>query len=713
MDQDILSGLTPSQKKAVSWGKGPLLVLAGPGSGKTRVITRRVACLIQQGILPRSILALTFTNKAAEEMRSRLKKMDIPGGSLICTFHSLCARLLREFSQAAGLPENFTIHDRTDQLSLVRDVLNEMDLDPKAYQPARLLRRIGRWKNELLNPDQVLESLPANSPAALPAEVFREYQRRMNQGAALDFDDLLMKTALLLKNESALCRQLSLRFHYILVDEYQDTNRCQFRIARDLACRHRNLFVTGDPDQSIYGWRGADIENILAFEKDFPEAEIIRLEDNFRSTPPILDLADGMIQANRQRKSKRLISRIQGEDRPRIFSFADEYSEADGAAAWIKEMQTANHLDLKDMAIFYRTNAMSRILEETLYRKGIAYQIVRGLEFYQRREIKDMLAYLRILVNPADRISLLRIINRPPRGIGKKTIERLTAHADSGGTGLWPLLMNPDSVPSLHVSACTNLRSFSKMIRSFQSMQNFPVAERLQSVFKRSGYQAYLEDANQRDIIQNVEELIHSAEEYDQTSENPDLAGYLQQIALLSDPDTFDDQSGAVSLMTLHSAKGLEFPAVLITGVEKGILPHSLSQGNLHALEEERRLLFVGITRAKKYLALSYAQSRSLYGTLRPSGPSPFIQGLDKHMQRGSPGTGWSSPDSFPAASKNSGFSLQSGPYASGRRIKHPQLGEGIIDKVVPGTDPPKLVVQFTNNRRLTLDLRFAKIELV
>ncbi len=713
MDEDILSGLTSSQRQAASWDSGPLLVLAGPGSGKTRVITRRVAYLIQKGIPPSQILALTFTNKAAEEMKSRLKAMNILPGSLICTFHSLCARLLREFSHAAGLIETFTIYDRSDQLSAIRDILNDMDLDPKAYQPARLLRRIGRWKNELMSPSQVLESFSADSPAAVPAEVFREYQHRLAQNAGLDFDDLLMKTALLLKKNSSLRRRLSLRFTHILVDEYQDTNRCQFQIARDLSCEHRNLFVTGDPDQSIYGWRGADIENILAFEKDFPEAGIIRMEDNFRSTPPILNLADGMIQANRKRKSKRLIARIQGGDPPRLFTFADEYSEADGAAAWIREMQSDYHLALKDMAIFYRTNAMSRILEETLYRKGIAYQIVRGLEFYQRREIKDMLAYLRILVNPSDRVSLLRIINRPPRGIGQKTIECLTAHAKAEGCGLWTLLRNPDAIPALNTGLRSNLLSFSKMMNGFRYGSEVPVPEIIRDVFNRSGYRAYLEDANQKDAIQNIEELIHSAEEYDQTSEKRDLSGYLQQIALLSDPDTFDDQSGAASLMTLHAAKGLEFPAVLITGVENGVLPHSLSHGDQKAMEEERRLLFVGITRAKKYLALSYAQSRSIYGSPRPTGPSPFLQGLQEYMQRSSPGTGLFSPASSAAVSKTADISPQSGPYTSGRKVKHPQLGEGIIDKVIPGTTPPKLVVQFSNNRRLTLDLRFAKLEVL
>jgi DNA helicase-2/ATP-dependent DNA helicase PcrA len=712
MNPDILTGLTSSQTQAVAWGEGPLLVLAGPGSGKTRVITRRIAYLIQQGIHPRQILALTFTNKAAEEMRSRLKQMNTPSGSLICTFHSLCARLLREFFSPAGLPENFTIFDRSDQLSIIRDILHDMDLDPKAYQPPRILRRIGRWKNELMTPGQVLESLSADAPAAIPAEIFQEYQQRLSQSGGLDFDDLLMKTAVLLKKK-LLRQQLSLRYRHILVDEYQDTNRCQFRIARDLSCGHRNIFVTGDPDQSIYGWRGADIENILAFEKDFPEAAVIRLEDNFRSTPPILNLADNMIQVNRQRKSKRLIARIEGGDRPRLFSFGDEYSEADGAIAWIKEMQSDFNLALKDMAVFYRTNAMSRILEETLYRKGIPYQIVRGLEFYQRREIKDMLAYLRVLVNPADRVSLLRIINRPPRGIGQKTIERLTAQTDAGGSGLWPLLQNPDTVTSLNTGARSHLRSFSKMIRGFQSIAGNPIAEMLRIIFKQSGYFAYLDKGNQRDAIQNVEELIHSAEEYDQTADNPTLGGYLQRIALLSDPDTYDDKSGAVSLMTLHAAKGLEFPAVLITGVENGILPHNLSQGNLQALEEERRLLFVGITRAKKYLALSYAQSRSIYGHPRPTGSSPFLRGLENHLRRAAPGTHLFSSDSAGASPKTLDILPQAGPYASGRRVKHPQLGEGLIDKVIPGTDPPKLVVQFSSNRRLTLDLRFAKLELL
>lgn len=734
MKTNILSGLTPSQKQAVAWGKGPLLVLAGPGSGKTRVITRRVAHLIKNGVPPHHILALTFTNKAAEEMRSRLKEMNIPPGALICTFHSLCARLLREFSQPAGLPGNFTIYDRSDQLSALREVLHDMNLDTQAYQPVRLLSRIGRWKNELLLPGQILESLDPETPEAIPALVYQEYQSRLGKNSALDFDDLLMKAASLLNKESGLRRRLSSRFRHILVDEYQDTNRCQFRIARALSEEHRNLFVTGDPDQSIYGWRGADIENILAFEKEYPETGVIRLEDNFRSASPILNLAEAMIRANLERKSKRLIARIQGGDAPRLFSFADEYDEAEGAAAWIKEMQSRCHLQPRDMALFYRTNAMSRILEETLHRKGIPYQIVKGLEFYQRREVKDMLAYLRVLANPADRVSLLRIINRPARGIGRITIQHLVQKADASGTGLWPLVLNPESVESLNPAAQSRLHSFSQLIEKLQTLRSLPAAALLRAVFKLSGYRPFLEDEKQQNAIQNIEELIHSADEYDRTSENPDFAGYLQHIALLSDPDTFDPQTGAVSLMTLHAAKGLEFPAVLITGVERNILPHSLSQNSGRSLEEERRLLFVGITRAKKFLALSYARSRSLYGSTRPSGLSPFLQGLEGLMKKETPGAGWSSafpagPGGKAAGGAGSGDAeaarksvretsrvqaqTQTGPFASGRRVKHLQLGEGIIDKVIPGTEPPKLVVSFSQNRRLTLDLRFAKIQVL
>lgn len=731
MSEDFLTGLTERQRAAVLHMEGPMLVLAGPGSGKTRVISHRVAHLVSRGVPPGGILALTFTNKAAEEMRTRLRAMAVPRGATMCTFHSLCARLLREFAGRAGLPENFVIYDQSDQKSVLNEVMKERDLDPKEFPPVKVLREIGLIKNEMTAPDKAPGLAAPGLKEGLIGDIYAAYEKRLAAAGALDFDDLLVRTARLLGNDQELRDRLGRRYRFILVDEYQDTNACQYRIARDLARGHNNLFVTGDPDQSIYGWRGADIGNILAFEKDFPGAPVVRLEENFRSTPEVLRLADELIRANTRRKEKRLVARKPGGSPPRLYRFADEREEARGAAAWINGMHKDHGIDYGRTAIFYRTNAMSRVLEEALIQAAIPYQIVKGLEFFQRREVKDMLAYLRLLVNPADEASLLRVINRPARGIGDATVRKLLDHSRSSGRDIWSLLKDPGGVPDISAAVLLRLERFFGMIEELRNRLGQPVAGIARAVFARTGLKDALADEKNTDAMENVEEFIHSAMQFDgEETASDGLAGYLRQTALISDADSTREGSGAVSLMTLHTAKGLEFAAVMIIGVEDGIIPHCRSFEGGRDVEEERRLLFVGITRAERFLALSHTQARTVYGTSKPAALSPFLRGatgleivhapfLNKGFEvREDRSSGreervpvsqkaiWRE-EPRPAPPPADGGS----PFRPGQRVRHPAIGTGRIEKITADGTKSRAVVQFDSGARLVMDLGQARLE--
>ncbi len=750
MTDESLAGLTERQKAAVSHMEGPMLVLAGPGSGKTRVITHRIAHLIARGVAPSSILAVTFTNKAAEEMKGRLLNMRVPRGATLCTFHSLCARLLREFADRAGLPATFTIYDQADQKTVLNEVLKERDLDSGDLSPVRLLRQIGTFKNRMITPERIGPDTPSDFPAGLITDIYGAYQKRLAAAGALDFDDLLMRTARLLKEDPEVRAGLGRRYRFLLVDEYQDTNRCQYGIARDLARDHSNLFVTGDPDQSIYGWRGADIENIMDFEKDFPGAPVIRLEENFRSTPEVLRLADSLIRENVRRKDKRLVPRKPGGSRPLLYKFADEYEEARGVAAWVRWMNGEHGIDYGRIGVFYRANAMSRVLEEELIKAAIPYQIVKGLEFFQRKEIKDVLAYLKLAANPSDEASLLRIINRPARGIGDTTVRRIIRHGRAMGTGLWELLGRPADVPDVPAAAVPKIGRFVGLIEGLRPRPGTPVAETVKAAFERSGLKQALEDEEDPEAAENVQELIHSAIQFDagETAAGG-LPAYLQQVALISDSDAYRDGAGTVSLMTLHTAKGLEFAAVMIIGVEDGIIPHSLSFENGRDDEEERRLLFVGITRAERHLALSHAQTRTSRGASRPARLSPFLRGLSGYetvvapfLTHGFGGTGRGVSESpkresglyrvsaRPAESGGSGArdsapasttgpdpaalrapeTAGGGRFRAGQRVLHPAIGPGVIEKIITGPGGERAVVEFENGARLILDLRIANL---
>ena len=711
-----LSELTESQRSAVTHVEGPMLVLAGPGSGKTRVIVYRIAHLIGQGVAPANILAVTFTNKAAEEMRSRLHDMHIAGGSTMCTFHSLCARLLREFGYKLRLTENFSIYDRGEQKSILQHVFKALEVDPTEHSPDKVLRHIGRLKNRLLSPRETGDETIFGMPPELFQQIYTSYQNKLAAAGALDFDDLLMTTVRLLRDDPSLCSFLGKRYRFILVDEYQDTNPCQYEIARNLSRSHRNLVVTGDPDQAIYGWRGADISNILTFEKDFSDARVVRLEQNFRSTPQVLQLADKLIQANTQRKDKRLHTQNPEGLPPRLYRFTDEHEEAQGTAAWIQWMIRDFDLDYGQIAVFYRTNAMSRVIENALQRKQIPYQIIKGLEFFQRREIKDMLAYLRLLINPTDNAALLRIINRPARGIGDRTIERLLHHSNQRRAPLWALLEHVENIPDIPTAAVPRIHRFVTMINDLKHHLDNPVAQIMESTYDLSGLKQAHQNEKDSDAWENISELIQSALEFIPGESDPGgLAGYLQQSALASDTDAYRNESGAVSLMTLHAAKGLEFASVMILGVEDGILPHSKSRENLKGREEERRLLFVGITRAERFLALSHTQSRTVNGMLKPARLSPFMRDSLEIEVINAPfyNHGFEMPASSSGLSRNEMTNSPHSdfPFQVGQHVRHPAIGLGRIEEIMPDSENHRVVVRFDSGPRLILSLKQARLK--
>lgn len=621
-----LDSLTASQREAVEHKDGALLVIAGPGSGKTRVITSRIVRLIEKGVRPYNICAITFTNKAAEEMRERVAAMGVPVGTHISTFHSLCVRILRQYAEAAGIAPNFSIYSDADQKKCVKDAIAGVDASSDNFQPPKMLNLISNLKNDLIMPDDFKKT--ANDfYQKMAAKIYKRYQDIMEANNSLDFDDLLTKTALLMRDYPDIREQLGERFKYLLVDEYQDTNQAQYQIAKGIAISHGNICVTGDPDQSIYRWRGADIKNILAFEKDWPQAKIIKLEENFRSSPKILALADKLISHNKQRKQKQLVPTIKESRDVVCCVYEDERAEAMAIAEEITALMAAG-TEPNEIAILYRTNSMSRSIEEAFVKRQVPYIIVRGVEFYNRKEIRDMIAYLKLINNHSDNVALDRIINTPARGIGETSVKRLELYAAQNGISMLEAARKAHSIESLKAAA-GKIKDFADMIDRFtkDAAQGCLVGTLLADVYEKSGMHLALMSSkeSQEDAMANIEELINSAAQYDKSCEQPSLFDYLQTISLYSDSDAYDPQCKRVSLMTLHAAKGLEFQNAFIIGLENGILPHERSAENEHELEEERRLFFVGITRAKIGLYISRVLNRTLRGQMFRSMPSKFL----------------------------------------------------------------------------------------
>jgi len=625
---ELLEELTPAQREAVLHVDGPLLILAGPGSGKTRVVTHRIANLLRHGINARQILALTFTNKAAEEMKSRIERL-APGEAVwVSTFHRFCARLLRQFASHVGLPENYTIYDTADSRQALRLVVGEQKIHTAHYTPDQVAGGISWAKNKLISAEDYQARL-GSTLGCIVAAVYPAYQAKLLSCGAVDFDDLLMHVANLLRENPEIRASLDQRHRYILVDEYQDTNLAQYAIVRALSLDHPNLSVTGDPDQSIYGWRGATLSNILDFENDYPHVKVVRLEQNYRSTGRILNVAGALIEHNLRRKRKALFT--DNEDGPpvRLVKYATHRDEADGIASRIAGDVRSGRRRPRDVAVFYRVNALSRMLEHALSEQGLPYKIVNGVEFFQRKEIKDVLAYATLLNNPRDDVALLRIINTPTRGIGKKTIDRLREHAVARGLSLLEAARESGLIDSLPKRAPVAVAKFVAVIDHLSSLSHGAVEEVLGHILTESGYRQPLTDSTDsedQDRLANIEELLTAAREFDaRNADEGQLERFLEEVCLVNETDDWDEADDRVTLMTLHASKGLEFPVVYITALEEGILPHERSLKDRDQLEEERRLLFVGITRARHELQLSLTDSREFRGRSGTPVPSSFL----------------------------------------------------------------------------------------
>jgi len=625
--EDLLNGLNEPQREAVLHTEGPLLVLAGPGSGKTRVITRRAAYLARTVVAPRHILAITFTNKAAREMRERIESLEVDRGMTVATFHAFCARMLREYHDVAGLPRNFTILDREDRRKLIKQAVEECALHDANWAPGKIEPVISRAKNALQGHADFTESA-SDWQARQIAKIFEAYETLLTRMGGLDFDDLLMRVALMLEKNASFRDQLENRFRYVLVDEYQDTNLAQYRIARMLARDRENLCATGDPDQSIYGWRGADIGNILSFERDYPRANVVKLEENYRSTKRILAAADALIASNVHRKAKTLWTQNAEGARVRVTEFETSDQEAKFIAEEIRRLSDEG-TSPKEIAVIYRVNSLSRGIEEAVLRAGVRYQVARGVEFYNRKEIKDVLAYLRLLVNPADEMSFLRAVNTPPRGIGDTTVDRLVQMARSSGRSVYETVMG-GGLEGLGRSA-GKVRQFGELLRLLGESLAKPAADAIAFVVSQSGLRAHYGQVvdDEGSAMGNLDELISAAAELQ--SERPDatLVDWLEHTALQSEVDSVKSEGGRVTLMTLHAAKGLEFDVVYIIGLEEGLMPF-FREDMASDEEEERRLCFVGMTRARKSLTLSLARFRMIRGRFERSVRSPFLRELPK-----------------------------------------------------------------------------------
>jgi len=626
--------LTASQRRAVEHRDGPLLILAGPGSGKTRVITQRIAQMVRRGVDPRSILAITFTNKAAGEMADRVEAL-LPGAKVwVSTFHKFCARLLRQHARGVGLDTNYSIFDTVDQRQLIKLTMRELDIDPVTYQPAKIAAQISSAKNRMQSSEmfvQHYEERIGNHDQAVVARVYPAYQRALLASNAVDFDDLLLHTVALLVENPELRSELDARFRYVLVDEYQDTNLAQYQIVTAISQEHRNLCATGDPDQSIYGWRGARIGNILRFENDFPEAEVVRLEENFRSTQHILASADSLIAHNVERKAKSLITDNPQGAPVELLNFYDERQEADVIASEINRMVAEGDESYNDFAIFYRVNALSRKIERALSEHRVPYQVAAGLAFYERAEIKDLLAYLRLVHNPKDVASFARVVNTPTRGIGKKTQSRLNRWASTEGLSLMVAAAQAERCPQLGARAVKALKAFTAMIEQFSLADAGSISDLLrmiidQTQLTRGWADSDTEQDQQR--LANVNELVTDASQYDTAvGSESSLEGFLETTSLVNEGDSLDGETGRVTLMTLHAAKGLEFPVVYVVGVEENLIPHerSLRSDDWREKEEERRLLFVGMTRAMRRLFLTQTLRRDFRGRSLATIPSEFL----------------------------------------------------------------------------------------
>ena len=712
-----LADLNDAQREAVLHTEGPLLVIAGAGSGKTRVLTRRIAHLITAcGVAPNEILAITFTNKAAAEMRERLEQLLGPmaRAAWILTFHAACGRILRREAERLGYRSNFTIYDTGDQLRVVKDCLEDLDIDPKRFPARAMLTQISNAKNQLVSPEQYLARVAGFYDQTV-AQVYEAYQKRLFSSNAVDFDDMLGLVVTIIERFPDARERWSKAFRYVLVDEYQDTNHAQYRLLQLLALEHRNVCAVGDPDQSIYAFRGADIRNILEFERDFGETKVVALEQNYRSTNTILRAANAVIANNRARKEKRLWSELGDGEPVRVVEVEDEHTEARYVAGELSRLIDEGY-SASEIAVFYRTNAQSRVLEDTLVRQGIQYQVIGGARFYERLEVRDAIAYLQAIDNPADAISLARIANRPRRAIGDASIARLQTYADTMGLTLWEALAFTEEA-GLGTAARKAVDGFRTLLQTLMSAaQESELPELLEIVLQRSGYLDALEaerTIEARGRIENLQELVGVAQEYQAQTEGATLSGFLQEISLFSDQDELvGERTGTVTLMTLHNAKGLEYRAVFIIGVEEGIFPHSRSIEE-QEIEEERRLAYVGMTRAMERLTLTHASTRTLYGTRSYNLASRFLDELPagevvRERLRKSAWDGYQAPGGSRFGGGGAGGSGAGGgafpDLSTGDSVRHQTLGEGVITRIEPGGVVTVRFAGESADRKLMLD---------
>jgi DNA helicase II / ATP-dependent DNA helicase PcrA len=700
-EDELLADLTEAQQSAVVHGEGPLLILAGAGSGKTRVITRRVAYLLRSGVRAGNILAITFTNKAAGEMRHRVEQL-VPGNRVwVSTFHSLGARLLRQYADRLGIDKNFTIYDMDDRNRVLKDALAASGSDDVKFTPERIGGAISKAKNQLQTPG-AFERASSDFFSQTAAKVYGLYEKRLRAANAMDFDDLLYLPAMALRTNEEFRVDLDSRFKYILIDEYQDTNQAQYEIARRLSIHHPNLCVVGDPDQSIYKWRGSDIKNILDFERDFPDTKVITLDRNYRSTKAILHAASTLIDHNKQRKKKTLITENPQGDPVKVLTYETGLDEAEGVVERIKNSVQAGLLRYRDHAIFLRINALSRSLESAFVKQGVPFQIVKGLAFFERKENKDVLAYLRLLVNPQDSISFMRAVNEPARGIGKVSLDKLQQYAEQNEIGLLAAAGNVPRISEIRGKAATGLRDFYRLMTELRTQLEEPPHQLISTVLDKSGYRKFLQetgDEEDAERLANIEELITAAKQFYDQDPTRNLTDFLEQITLASDVDSWDESADHVSVMTLHAAKGLEFPAVYIMATEQGLLPHERSFQKEEDLEEERRLCFVGMTRAMRHLTLCYARMREFRGQVKYAIPSLFLDELPRDVvhQPGKPGRNqsrdaleeWrkrsmvspppSRPSSLPAKAPTSTTTVNDTDYTVGLVVQHGEYGIGQI----------------------------------
>jgi DNA helicase-2/ATP-dependent DNA helicase PcrA len=748
--QELVADLTEPQHEAVRHVDGPLLIIAGAGSGKTRVLTRRVAHLVLQGIPASSILAITFTNKAAGEMKQRTEKLlgrtirDF--GRLdqqwptICTFHSLCLRTLRHYAPQIGLANNFSIYDSSDQTKVVKDALKTLELSTTNFPPGVVHAKISNAKNQLLSPED-FKRAAGDFHSKTVARVYEKYQKLLEASNALDFDDLLLRTVRAFRDFPPVLKEMQDRFSYILIDEYQDTNRAQYLLAHVLAQRHKNICVVGDPDQSIYAWRGADIRNIMEFEQDYPNAKVVRLEQNYRSTKTILAIASKLIAHNTQRKKKELWTENDTGEKATLYLAGDEHDEAYAVTKRLKELKEKHNYSWNQVAIFYRMNALSRVMEEALRKENVPYVIARGVEFYNRKEIKDVLAYLRVIANPADEVSLERIANTPARGISDATLKQLAGYAVGNSLSLWQALCDAEKLTNLTARAAKACKGFVEQVIGWRrtafddgddaapepietdiftkTRTKGRVTLLMEAVVRESGLEAFYKKAggDEQDELGNINELISSAAEYDSGNPDGNVVDYLAQVSLVSDTDALRDNGGAVTMMTLHAAKGLEFPVVAMIGLEEGCLPHARARGDQAQMEEERRLCFVGITRAQERLILSKAAYRTIRGLRERTVASPFLSEMSQAdlevIDRSGVDSFDGDEDDYIRQRMQDESDRLGGQFKRGQLVRHKMFGLGRVAEITPMGSQTRAIVEFNTAGRKTLILEYAKLEAV